>query len=111
MDRSTPRISTVQFLQRIMWNRWRTDRVRVENFPGLTSLEIFRRTQKNLQDQRIDSEHFEGRIIFMSMFNDVGWTKKENSETGISNSEQVKNYAKRFPRGRWSFLSPGDEEK
>ena len=25
MECSTPRISTVQFLQRIIWNRWRTD--------------------------------------------------------------------------------------
>ena len=38
-------------------------------------------------------------------------TKKGNSEICISNSEQVKNYAKRFSRGHWSFLGPGDEEK
>ena len=29
-------------------------------FPGLTSLEIFQKVQKNLQDQNIEPEHFEG---------------------------------------------------
>ena len=67
-------------------------------FPGVTSLEIFQKAQKNLQDQKIDSEHLEGRIIFLSMFNIIDWTKKENSEICISNSEQVKNYAKNIFR-------------
>ena len=36
---------------------------------------------------------------------------RRNSEKCISNSHQVKNYAKRFSRGHWSFLGPGDEQK
>ena len=51
------------------------------------------------------------RIIFVSMFNDIDWTRRENSEKCISNSEQVKNYAERFSRGHWSFPGPGDEQK
>ena len=47
----------------------------------------------------------------MSMFNDIDWTKKRNSEICLSNSEQVKNLAKRFPRGHWSLFGPGNEEK
>ena len=68
-------------------------------FPGLTWLEILRKIQKDLPDQNIEPENFEGRIIFMSMFNDIEWTMRGNSGKCISNSEQVKNYVKRFSRG------------
>ena len=47
----------------------------------------------------------------MSMFNENEWTKKRNSEKCFSNSEQVKNYAKRFSRGHWTFFDPGHEKK
>ena len=47
----------------------------------------------------------------MSMLNDIEWTKTGNLETCVSNSDQVKNHAKRFSRGHWTFLGPGDEKK
>ena len=59
-------------------------------FPGLVPLEIF--------------QHFSGRIIFMSMFNDIDWTTKGNSEICLSNSEQVKNDAKKVPA--WTLVIP-----
>ena len=65
-------------------------------FPGLTSLEDLRKMQKDLQEQNIEPDNFEDRIIFMSMFNDTDWTRRENSEQCFSNSEHVKNYAKKF---------------
>ena len=34
-----------------------------------------------------------------------------NSEKCISDSEEIKNYAERFPQGHWTFLGPGDEKK
>ena len=46
----------------------------------------------------------------MSMFNDIDWTQKGNSAECFSISEKVRNYAKMFPRGHWSFLGPGEEE-
>ena len=46
----------------------KTVRVRVANFQGLTSLEILRKIQKDLQEQNIEPEKFEDRIIFLSMF-------------------------------------------
>ena len=104
MECSTRRISTVQFSQRIIWNlEWNIH-------PGRTSLEILQKIQKDLQDQNIEPENFEGRIIFMSM-SGVDWTKRGNSEKCISNSEHVTDYAKRFSRGHWSFPGPGDEKK
>ena len=79
--------------------------------PRLMLLEILQRIQKDLQVQNIEPEIFGDRVIFMSMFNDIEWTKKGNSEQCISNSEHVKNYAKRFSQGHWTFLGPGSELK
>ena len=62
--------------RRIICSWWRTDWVRVKNFPGLTSLDILQKIQEDLQDRNIESEKFEVRSIFMSMFNDMEWTKE-----------------------------------
>ena len=45
-------------------------------FPGRTSLEIFHKIQGDLQTQNIEPENFEGRISFMSMFDDIEWIKR-----------------------------------
>ena len=68
-------------------------------FRGLASLEILQKIQEDLQDRNVELENCEDRIIFMSMFNDIEWTKRGISEQCISNSEKVKKYAKRFSRG------------
>ena len=47
----------------------------------------------------------------MSMFNAIDLTGQGNEVKCISNSEEVKMYAKRFPQGHWTFLGPGDEKK
>ena len=47
----------------------------------------------------------------MSMFNDIAWEEKGNTEKCEFNSRTVANYARRFPRGHWSFLGPGSEKK
>ena len=80
-------------------------------FPLFTSLEILQKIQKDLQEQKIESENFEDRFIFMSMFNDIEWTRRGNSEQCISSSDQVKSYAKKFSQGHWTFLGPGSEKK
>ena len=102
-------ISTVQFLQRIIWNWWRTDRVNIS--PGLTSLEILQKSLEDLQDRNIEPEKFKDRIISMSMFNDIGWTKRGNSENVFQIQKKLKKYAKSFSRGHWTFLGDADEKK
>ena len=52
-----------------------------------------------------------GRIIFMSMFDDTDQTMEGKYSECFSNSEKVKSYARRFPRGHWSFLRPREENK
>ena len=47
----------------------------------------------------IKPEQFQGRIIFMSMFNDIIWWSKDN-ENCIANSTLVSLFAKKNPAGR-----------
>ena len=56
-------------------------------------------------------ENFKGRIIFMSMFNDISWGSKDNKRECDSNAPLVSLFARRFGAGQWSFLGPGSEKK
>ena len=48
-----------------------------------------------------EPEQFKGRVIFVSMLDDIVW-----GERGITDT-----CARRFLRGRWSFWGPGSEKK
>ena len=80
-------------------------------FPGFTSLQILQEIQNDLRKRNVEHEKFTDRITFMSMFNDIDWTRKRNDGICISNSDKVKEYAKRFSQGHWTFFGPGDEKK
>ena len=82
-----------------------------KNFPRFTSISILRKIQVDLKVPQINPEKVEGIISLMSMFNDTDWTKNGNSTHRISNSKEVRDYAKRFQRGHWSFFGPGNEDK
>ena len=75
-------------------------------FPRFTSIEILWKIQEDLEARQINPEQLEGRILFMSMFNDMDRTKNGNSLDCILNSKDATDYAKRFQRGHG-----GSEEK
>ena len=56
-------------------------------------------------------EEFTGRIIFMSMFNDISSGSKDNDQECELSAKLVSIYARKFSPGRWSFLGPGSEKK
>ena len=56
-------------------------------------------------------EQFPGRIIFMSVYNDIVWREKGNEELCVANSKTVADYARKFAHGHWSFLGLGSEKK
>ena len=56
----------------------------------------------------MNPDHFEGRIVVMSVFNDIDWTG--NSDVCFSNARKVSDHAKEFQRRHWSFLGLGDGE-
>ena len=76
-------------------------------FPGFTTLQLWHKVQEFLSKLSVTPEKFPGRIIFMSMFNDISWGSKDNKKECESSAQLVSLYAKRFGAGRWSFLGPG----
>ena len=75
-------------------------------FPGFTTLQLCGKVN-DLQAP----ETVTGRILFMSMFNDISCEKKDNEEECLRNAESVKSLARRFGIGQWSFIGPGSEKK
>ena len=60
---------------------------------------------------KLHQKNFAGRIIFMSMFNDISWGAEDNKKEFESNAQLVSLYAKKFGAGQRSFLGPGSETK
>ena len=64
-----------------------------------------------LSDLGETPETFTGRILFMSMFNDISCDKKDNEEECVANAKVVSILAKKFGMGQCSFIGPGSEKK
>ena len=79
-------------------------------FPGFTTLQLISKVQEFMTKMG-DPSQFKGRIIFISMFNDIIWGSEDNERECIANATLVTLFAKRFPPGRWSFFGPGSEKK
>ena len=56
-------------------------------------------------------ENFTGRILFMSMFNDISCGTKDNEEECLAHAKVVSLYARKFGTGQWSFIGPCSEKK
>ena len=80
-------------------------------FPGFTTLQLCNQVQEFMSKLSDQPEEFKGRIIFMSMFNDISWGSQDNEQECESNANLVSIYARRFSPKRWSFLGPGSEKK
>ena len=46
-------------------------------FPGITALGLLEKIQNSMTDLQCELEHFKGRIIFMSMYNDIVGCKRK----------------------------------
>ena len=84
-------------------NCWWANGIRVEYFPK-NHHAARRRSPKVHREKKGDPAQFQGRIIFMSMFNNIIWWTKDNEQECIADATLVSLFAKRFPAGRWSFL-------
>ena len=80
-------------------------------FPGFTTLQLCDKINDLLSDLGQTPETFTGRILFMSMFNDISCDRKGNKDECLANAETVKVLARRFGIGQWSFIGPGSEKK
>ena len=111
LEGSSGRIHNVRFLQKIRGIDGEPIELEWSILPGFSSLQILQKIQNDLRERNIKPEEFTDRIMFMSIFNDIDWTSKGNDGICISFSEKVKEYAKRFSQGHWTFVGPGYEKK
>ena len=80
-------------------------------FPGFTTLQLCGKVTDLLSRLGEEPETFTGRILFMSMFNDISCDGKD---TGICHTFffiVVTILAKKFGIGQWSFIGTGSEKK
>ena len=80
-------------------------------FPGFNTLQLSEEVKLLLLRLEETPEIFTGRILFMSMFNDISCGTKDNEEECLANARLVSLYARRFGKGQWSFIGPGSEKK
>ena len=80
-------------------------------FPGFNTLQLSQEIQELLLRLNETPENFTGRIIFMSMFNDISWGSKDNKIECESYAKLFSLFARRFGAGQWSFLGPGSGKK
>ena len=58
-------------------------------FPGFTTVGILNQIQQMVGELQCEPENFTGRIIFISMFNDIVWGTKGNEESCENNSKTI----------------------
>ena len=80
-------------------------------FPGFTTLQLCGKVTDLLSNLGETPETFTGRILFMSMLNDMSCDGKGNKEECVANAKVVTILAKKFGIGQWSFIGPGSEKK
>ena len=80
-------------------------------FPGFTKLQLCGKVTDLLSNLGETPETFSGRILFMSIFNDISCDGKGNKQECLANAKVVSVLAKRFGIGQWSLIGPGSEKK
>ena len=80
-------------------------------FPGFTTLQLCGKVTDLLSRLGETSEIFTGRILLVSMFNDISCEKKDNEEERMTNAKVVSILTRKFGMGQWSFVGPGSEKK
>ena len=80
-------------------------------FPGFNTLHLSEEVKSLLCRLDETPENFTGRILFMSMFNDISCGTKDNEQECLANARLVSLTARKFGKGQWSFIGPGSEKK
>ena len=80
-------------------------------FLGFTTLPLSGKVTDLLSRLGETPDTFIGRILFMSMFNDISCDRNGNKDEFLAYAGVVKVLARRFGVGQWSFIGPGSEKK
>ena len=65
-------------------------------FPRYTTLTPLQEVQNMMEKSNIQPESFKDRIIFMSMYSAVDWSRKGNEESCPSSSSSVAAFSRKF---------------
>ena len=95
-----------QFWTQLTESRWKSKGI----FSRIHHIAARRRSPR-VHEQNERPSQFQGRIICMSMLNDIIWISEDNERECVANATLATLFAKRFPAGRWSFLGHGSETK
>ena len=80
-------------------------------FPEFKTLQLSEKDKSLLYRLGETPENFSGRILFMSMFNDISFGTRYNEQECLANARPVSLYARRLGKGQWSFIGSGSEKK
>ena len=58
-------------------------------FPGITALGLLEKIQKLMTDPQCETEQFNDRIIFVSMYNDIAWREKKETQNNVNMLKMV----------------------
>ena len=76
-------------------------------FPGFDTLQLYGEVKDLLSRLRETPENFTGRILFMSMFNDISCGTKDNEKKCIGHGSEKKWYSTKedSPQGIWDNIA------
>ena len=80
-------------------------------FQGFNTLQNSEEVKRLLFRLDETPENFTGRILLMSMFNDISCGTEDNETECLANAKLVSLYVRRCGKGQWSFIGPGSEKK
>ena len=80
-------------------------------FPGFDTLQLCDKVKSLLSKLGATPGNFTGRILFMSMFNDISCGTRDNEQECLANAKVVSIYAKKFGIRQWSFIGLGSEKR
>ena len=81
-------------------------------FPGHTTTQLRQEIQNLMcHEPTIEQQNSKDRILFMSMYNDMGWTARNTASLSFKNSSKVPDHATKFSEGYWTFFGLGNDNK
>ena len=80
-------------------------------FHRFDTLQLYGKVKDLLSRLGETPETFSGRILIMSMFNDISCETKDNEQECLAHARVVSLYARKFGTGQWSFIGPSSEKK
>ena len=63
-------------------------------FPRFTTLQLCNKVPEFMSKMIVKPEEQKGRIVFMSLFNDISWESQDNEQEFESNANLVSDYAR-----------------